>query len=250
MSIADAGSEASIAAAASRSSGAQAQASPNSAIAVRATRPRNASATPPATTSHTSRGRRPTVSRLGRSASLSWRSATSSGSRSPSARIALPFISSGTSTPSHSRIVGATSVARTTPSVRVESEVRLPSNPLPAIPVGHSGCSLRLPAANAMRRSSGPSPRTRSPSSANSARTTLIPGGQSRSHAPSEVRSMSPLRSAAISGARPSAGSDADLKPALSSVEPRSPGITFAGTSSALRTIRSHTPSSSWPSRT
>ena len=71
----------------------------------------------------------PTVSRLGRSASLSWRSATSSGSRSPSARIALPFISSGTSTPSHSSTVGATSVARTTPSVRVESEVRLPSKP-------------------------------------------------------------------------------------------------------------------------
>ena len=54
--------------------------------------------------------------------------------------ISLPLTSSGTSIPRWSSTVGAMSVESTTPSVRVEAEVRLPPKPSPAIPAGSSCC--------------------------------------------------------------------------------------------------------------
>ena len=49
-------------------------------------------------------------------------------------RIGSPVMSLGFEIPSRARIVGARSVERTKPRIRVESEVSVPSNPLPAIP--------------------------------------------------------------------------------------------------------------------
>ncbi len=240
---------ASIAAATRSSRGASAHERPSRRRAIRAPGRRQTTATSALSASHIPSGSRATVSLLGRVSSWSWSSATAAGSRRAEDVISLPFISSGTSTAKCSNTVGAMSVVVTTPSVRVEAEVRLPPKPGPATPAGNSSWSARAPAANAISRSSGRSPSTIAGSSASRMRSTLSPGPQPLAQALLSAICTVPSRSTAISVARPLSASAVTGTPSPTRVEASRPGTMFAGASSARSTVRSQRRSGTWPSR-
>ena len=115
------------------------------------------------------------------------------------------------------------SVERTRPSVRVEAEVRFPAKPSPAIPAGNSCCSSPAPEANAISRSSEPSPSISVPSSPGRERSTVSPGAQPPAQSLCGAIATLPRSSTPIRVASPLSASAAVSIPASARVEAEQP---------------------------
>ena len=170
----------------------------------------------------------PPVSRLGRWSRRDCRSATASGSRSSrggdlAAVDLVGDVDAEVLEHGRSDVGGETS-----PSVRVEAEVRLPSNPAPAIPVGKQPCSASRAGGDRDQQVVGPEARGQVVE-LDRGRSGPRSGPGRSPPAQSAADRMTPVAVDADQRGEPGVRLGADRDPASASVEASRPGTMFAG---------------------